>query len=112
MTYHEMLQRLFALRRFGMRPGLDGVRGLLERLGRPHERLAVVHVGGTNGKGSTVAMIEAALRAAGRRTGMYTSPHLLRFTERIRIDGQELAPAEAAALAERVLAVGGGAGGG
>jgi dihydrofolate synthase/folylpolyglutamate synthase len=107
MSYEEMLRRLLALRRFGMRPGLGGVRALLERLGRPEAGLAVVHVGGTNGKGSTVALIEATLRAAGRKTGMYTSPHLLRFTERIRIDGEELAGDAAAALAERVLAASG-----
>lgn len=105
MTYAEMLQRLRALERFGMRPGLDGMRALLAPLGAPERRLAVVHVGGTNGKGSTAALVESALRASGRRTGLYTSPHLLRFTERIRIDGDELPPAEAAALAERVLAV-------
>jgi dihydrofolate synthase / folylpolyglutamate synthase len=107
MTYDEMLQRLLALRRFGMRPGLDSVRALLAAVGNPERGLAVVHVGGTNGKGSTAAFIEAALRASGRRTGLYTSPHLLRFTERIRIDGAEIARERVAALAERVLAVGG-----
>jgi dihydrofolate synthase/folylpolyglutamate synthase len=104
MTYEQTLQRLFALRRFGMRPGLDGVRALLGALGNPERELAVVHVGGTNGKGSTVAFVEAALRAAGRRTGAFTSPHLLRFTERIRLGGVELGREQAAALAERVLA--------
>jgi dihydrofolate synthase/folylpolyglutamate synthase len=106
MTYDQMLQRLFSLRRFGMRPGLEGVRALCAGLGHPERELAVVHVGGTNGKGSTVAMIEAALRAAGLRTGAFTSPHLLRFTERIRVGGVELPREQAAALAERVLGVG------
>lgn len=103
-----MLRRLVGLRRFGMRPGLDGIRELLERL-RPAYRPtgAVVHVGGTNGKGSTAAMIEAGLRADGRRTGLYTSPHLLRFTERIRIDGKEITPQWAAQLGAEVLALGG-----
>ena len=90
MTYDEMLQRLVGLRRFGVRPGLDGVRALLAALGNPERGAAVVHVGGTNGKGSTAAMIAAALRAGGRRVGLYTSPHLLRFTERIVIDGAEI----------------------
>jgi dihydrofolate synthase/folylpolyglutamate synthase len=107
MSYEEMLQRLLALRRFGMRPGLDGIRALLHALGDPQRALGVVHVGGTNGKGSTAAMIEAGLRADGRRTGLYTSPHLLRFTERIRVGGAEIARERAAALAERVFAVGG-----
>jgi dihydrofolate synthase/folylpolyglutamate synthase len=108
MTYAEMLQRLVGLRRFGVRPGLDGVRGLLAAIGHPERGLRVVHVGGTNGKGSTAAMIAAGLRADGRRVGLYTSPHLLRFTERIVIDGAEIAPERAVALAERVLAVGDG----
>lgn len=105
MTYLEMLRRLQALQRFGMRPGLEAVRALLHAVGDPHERLAVVHLAGTNGKGSTAAMIEAGLRASGRRTGLYTSPHLSRFTERIRVDGEELAGERAAALAERLFAV-------
>lgn len=104
MTYARLLEQLFALRRFGMRPGLGGMRALLARLGDPQERLAVVHVGGTNGKGSTAAFVESALRAGGKRTGLYTSPHLLRFTERIRLGGAELTQQEAAALGERVFA--------
>jgi dihydrofolate synthase/folylpolyglutamate synthase len=107
MTYDEMLQRLAALRRYGMRPGLDAIRELLRRVGDPHVGMRVIHVGGTNGKGSTAAMIEAGLRAANMRTGLYTSPHLLRFTERIRIDGDEITRARAAEVAEAVLAGGG-----
>src|SRR5690349_20954228 len=105
MTYEEMLQRRASLRRFGRRAGLDGIRALLAAVGNPHERLQVVHVGGTNGKGSTAAMIEAGLRADGKRTGLYTSPHLLRFTERIRIDGAEIARERAGEWAARVFAV-------
>ena len=105
MTYDEMLARLGALRRYGMRPGLESIRALCAALGHPERALAAVHVGGTNGKGSTAAMIAAGVRAAGMRVGLYTSPHLLRFTERIAVDGAELAPARAAELAERVLAV-------
>ena len=107
MTYDEMLQRLAALRRYGMRPGLESIRALLAAVGNPERALAVVHVGGTNGKGSTAAMIEAGLRAASKRTGLYTSPHLLRFTERIVIDGREIDRARVAELAARVLAVAG-----
>src|SRR4051812_28386822 len=107
MTYDEMLQRLHALRRFGMRPGLDAIRALLAGVGNPERGLGVVHVAGTNGKGSTAAMIAAALHADGRRVGLYTSPHLLRFSERIVIDGAELDRDAVARLAERVLAVAG-----
>ena len=91
MTYEERLAALGAAQRFGVRLDLAPMRAALVRLGSPETRLPrVVHVGGTNGKGSTAAMIEAGLRAAGMRTGLYTSPHLARFTERIRLDGAEV----------------------
>jgi dihydrofolate synthase/folylpolyglutamate synthase len=67
--------------------GLERIRAVLQALSRPQDRLRFVHVAGTNGKGSTCAMIESALRAAARRTGLFTSPHLAEPTERIRIDG-------------------------
>src|SRR5262249_12548828 len=68
--------------------GLERIRAVMEALGSPHRAGLFVHVAGTNGKGSTCAMIESALRAAGHRTGLYTSPHLAEPTERIRIDGE------------------------
>ena len=67
--------------------GLDRISRVLDELGRPQDRLRFIHVAGTNGKGSVCAMIESGLRAAGRRTGLFTSPHLAEPTERIRIDG-------------------------
>jgi len=70
--------------------GLGRIRTVLEELGRPQDRCRFVHVAGTNGKGSTCAMIESALRANGRRTGLFTSPHLAEPTERIRIDGEPI----------------------
>ncbi|MDE3165535.1 MAG: bifunctional folylpolyglutamate synthase/dihydrofolate synthase, partial [Acidobacteriota bacterium] len=82
--------------------GLDRVALVLDALGRPQERTPFVHVAGTNGKGSTCAMIEAALRAAGRRTGLFTSPHLAEPTERIRIAGEQVSAREFAALFDRV----------
>jgi len=88
--YAEVLAELSMLRRFGVRPALEPTRDALARLGNPQDRLRIVHVAGTNGKGSTAAMIEAILREAGLRTGLYTSPHLSRFTERIRVDGREI----------------------
>lgn len=69
---------------------LDPMRDLAERLGNPQDHLAIIHIAGTKGKGSTGAMLEAALRAAGLRTGFYCSPHLIDFGERIRLDGQPL----------------------
>ena len=76
--------------RWGMLLGLDRVREALAPLGDPHVGLACVHVAGSNGKGSTCAMIESIAREAGLRTGLYTSPHLSRFAERIRIAGEPI----------------------
>jgi dihydrofolate synthase/folylpolyglutamate synthase len=103
MTYREALERLFLLRRFGVRPSLDGVTRALEALGNPHTSFGVVHVAGTNGKGSTAAFCASLLGAANCRTGLYTSPHLCRFTERIRVDDHEIAPADVARWVERLL---------
>lgn len=72
------------------RLGLDRIRELLERLGRPQDRLRIVHVAGTNGKGSTCAYIANVLAAAGYRTGWFSSPYIERFEERIRVDGQDI----------------------
>jgi dihydrofolate synthase/folylpolyglutamate synthase len=85
--------------------GLDRIRAVLEALGRPQDRLRFVHVAGTNGKGSTCAMVESALRAAGRRPGLFTSPHLAEPTERIRIDGRPVAADRFAETFNRVHAV-------
>jgi dihydrofolate synthase/folylpolyglutamate synthase len=93
MTYAEALARLLALRggeHAGMRPGLARIETLLDALGNPEQRYTLVQVGGTNGKGSTAAMLAAVLRAAGRRVGLYTSPHLVSFRERIRVDGEAI----------------------
>ena len=81
------LERLFALERFGIKLGLDNIRAILDGLGNPERAWPSVHVAGTNGKGSVTAMVERALRAAGLRTGRYTSPHLDRIEERVAIDG-------------------------
>ena len=99
---HDLLERLYARRRFGMRPGLDAMRALLAVLGNPETGLAVVHVAGTNGKGSVTAMIAGVLSAAGLRVGRYTSPHLLYFHERFWLDDR---PADDAALAAAMAEV-------
>ncbi|AIZ43920.1 folylpolyglutamate synthase [Deinococcus radiopugnans] len=84
------LSWLFARQRFGIHPGLERVRALLARLGDPQEAFQTVLVGGTNGKGSTAAVLASILQADGRRTGLFTSPHLTRFTERFQVNGQEV----------------------
>jgi dihydrofolate synthase/folylpolyglutamate synthase len=99
------VERLFALEQFGIKLGLEAMRVLLAGLGDPHRRWPCVHVAGTNGKGSVTAMVDAALGAAGWRTGRYTSPHLTRIEERIVIDGAEVAPAVLDAALGRVFAV-------
>jgi dihydrofolate synthase/folylpolyglutamate synthase len=89
VTYAEAVARLLGLRRgeiTGMAPGLERIEGLLGALGHPERRYVLAQVGGTNGKGSTAAMLASMLKAAGRRVGLYTSPHLVSFRERIRVD--------------------------
>ncbi len=105
MTYAEATRYLFGLRRFGWRPGLGTIRRLMELLGDPQAGLPCVHVGGTNGKGSTSAMLSAILQAGGYRTGLYTSPHLLSFTERIRVNGEPIGEAEVARLTTEITAL-------
>jgi dihydrofolate synthase / folylpolyglutamate synthase len=85
--------------------GLERIRAVLQALGRPQDRLRFVHVAGTNGKGSTCAMLESALRAAGFRTGLFTSPHLSQPTERICVDGVPISADRFAAAFVRVHAV-------
>lgn len=86
-------QALFKRTTAGIKPGLDIVTALLQALDNPHRRLAAIHVAGTNGKGSVCAMLESVLRASGFKTGLYTSPHLVDFSERFRINGVPI-PAE------------------
>jgi dihydrofolate synthase/folylpolyglutamate synthase len=104
MTYAETLAHIYALGRFGIKPGLARIEKLLAELGNPQLRFAAVHVVGTNGKGSTAACLSSILSTGGYRTGLFTSPHLISFTERIRIDGAEIEESAVARLAERVLA--------
>ena len=87
MNYQESLQYLHGVARFGSKPGLTRVSALLEAMGEPHKGLRCIHIAGTNGKGSTAAMTERMLREAGYSTGLCTSPYLLDFCERIRING-------------------------
>ena len=101
----RLLARLCA-RALGVELGLERVRRALTALGEPQRRFAAVQIAGTNGKGSTAAMTEAILRAAGWRTGLFTSPHLSRFTERIRVGGVEVDGDRLAALDRRVAATG------
>ena len=82
-----LLNRLYTLRRRGIKVGLHRTEALLAKCGNPHRDVPVIHIAGTNGKGSTAAMIASILKSSGRKVGLYTSPHLVRYNERIRIDG-------------------------
>lgn len=88
--YDEALRWLFKLQRFGVKLGLDNMRELLGHLGNPHEKFRSVHVAGTNGKGSVCTFLSSALKEAGYKVGMYTSPHVLRYNERMQINGEEI----------------------
>lgn len=81
------IDQVFALERFGMKLGLENIQRLVEALGHPEHQYRSVHVAGTNGKGSVVAMVDTALRSAGHRAGRYTSPHLIDLTERFAVGG-------------------------
>lgn len=84
------------MQQFGVKLGLDNTKCLLRALGNPERNLRVFHIAGTNGKGSVCAMLDAMLRAAGYRTGLYTSPHLIEFGERIRVNGEMISPGDIA----------------
>ncbi len=98
----QSLAKLFRRNLHSVKLSLDETRQLLASLGNPHEAYLCIHVAGTNGKGSVCAMLAAVLQAAGFRTGLYTSPHLCHFAERVRVNGQALADAELARLIEVV----------
>ena len=98
-AYQKSLDYLYHLEKFGMIFGLAQVEKILNALGNPHREIQTIHVAGTNGKGSTAAMMSSILRREGYRVGLYTSPHLNRFTERIKVNGKEIEEKEVAALA-------------
>src|SRR5271154_6425812 len=115
MNYAESVQYLYSLGNevLTAKLGLNRISALLDALGNPHRAGRWIHVAGTNGKGSTSAMIEAGLRASGVRTGLYISPHLVEPTERIQIAGQPVSQEQFAKafltiheMAERMLASG------
>lgn len=102
MDYRESLDYLYSLQRFGIKLGLENILALLERLGHPEEGFETVHVAGTNGKGSVCATLAEIFRRAGVPCGLYTSPHLHSFTERVRIDGEPIPEPRTAALVEEI----------
>ena len=82
MNYSESIAYLYGLQKFGIKLGLHTIKRLLSSIGEPHKTFPSIHIAGTNGKGSTAALIASVLTEAGYKTGLYTSPHLLSFNER------------------------------
>ena len=103
MTYQETLAHIYSLTRFGIKPGLDRINALLEAVGNPHHGLRSVHIVGTNGKGSTAAFLSAIAAAGGYRVGLFTSPHLIHFTERMQINGVRISEEKVVNLLEKVM---------
>lgn len=102
MTYTEAIEFLYGLRWFGAKLGLENPRRLAAMAGHPERQLRFLHVAGTNGKGSVCAFLESVYRHAGYRVGLYTSPHLVRFGERIQINRRPIAESEVARLVEQI----------
>lgn len=93
-SYNECLTKMYGFKRFGIILGLSTIRNILKNLGNPQHRFSTIHVAGTNGKGSVAATLSAVLQSAGYRVGLFTSPHLVRFNERICIDSTPISDAD------------------
>jgi dihydrofolate synthase/folylpolyglutamate synthase len=102
MSYEETIRYLYGLQSHGIKLGLDNPRALLKRFGDPQGSFRSIHVAGTNGKGSTAAALASMLSRSGTKTGLFTSPHLVSFTERIRVDGVEITEREVVSSADEI----------
>src|ERR1051325_1616387 len=100
MTYPEPSQFLYGLRWFGLKLGLENTFKLAALAGNPQDKLRFIHVAGTHGKGSTCAMLESIYRAAGLRVGLFTSPHLVSFRERIQVNRELISETDVVRLVE------------
>ncbi len=100
MTYEDALEYIHSVEWLGSRPGLSRTEELLIKLGNPEKGMKFIHVAGTNGKGSTCSMLESILREAGYKVGLYTSPYIVRFNERMCINGEPISDSELAELVE------------
>lgn len=106
MNYQEAIEKLTSNGMFYIDLGLDRIRAVLEKLSNPQDSLKCIHVAGTNGKGSTCAILASVLQQAGYKVGLYTSPHIYEYTERIKIDGQEISKEDFANLFEAISLLG------
>jgi dihydrofolate synthase/folylpolyglutamate synthase len=90
MDINSALEKLFKLHTFGVKLGLDNVKHFLDHIDNPQRNLKAIHIAGSNGKGSTAAFIASILMEYGYKTGLYTSPHFVKFNERITINGEQI----------------------
>ncbi len=102
ITYTEALDYIYDLTKYGIKLGLENVKLLLFLLGNPHRKMKIIHVAGTNGKGSTSSLISSILQSDGYKVGLYTSPHLVDFTERIKINNKQIDRKKVSELLERI----------
>ncbi len=105
MSYSETINYLYSLQKFGLKLGLSNTERLLKALGNPEKDFLSIHVAGTNGKGSTSRIIAILLEGLGLRTGLFTSPHLVRFTERIRVNSEEISENDVVRLTEYIKGI-------
>lgn len=105
MTYEQTLEYIHSLNRFGIKPGLERITALLKRLGNPEQDLKCVHVAGTNGKGSTSTALSNIMKAAGKKTGLFISPFVVDFRERIQINGEYISKEDLSRLAEKIAKI-------
>ena len=103
LSYKEAIQYLYGLQKYGIKFGLSKTANLLKAFGNPHQGRRYIHIAGSNGKGSVAAMLESILMASGLTVGLYSSPHLVRFTERFRINGKEIAPERVARITGELI---------
>ena len=103
MTYTQAVEKINSLLVFGSRPGLERIREMVDRMGAPDRSLKFVHIAGTNGKGSTCAMIASALKEAGYKTGLFISPYVLEFRERFSINGEMIPESELSEIVEELF---------
>lgn len=102
MEINELLNELYSYSLFGIKLGLENIQKICDYLGNPEKKYKVIHITGTNGKGSTSTIMETALLEAGYSVGKYTSPHILKFNERIRVNGNDISDEEIARIYEKV----------
>ncbi|MDO4742745.1 MAG: folylpolyglutamate synthase/dihydrofolate synthase family protein [bacterium] len=102
MNYKECLDYIHSLLRFGSKPGLSRISYLLDRLGNPQKKLRIIHIAGTNGKGSTAVMVQSICSAAGYKTGLYISPFVTDFCERIQVDGNYINENELCEITQKI----------